>query len=238
MSVRRSNKTSHILKQLTKRFPRGVQQELKRHYFAWKIHTGRFTSEEPEYRLLDRYVHAGDWTLDIGANVGYYTARMSELAGSNGRVLAFEPILESFELLAANSRLFPFKNTTLFNVAVSDRTNIVGMSIPMWDSGGNNYYEAFITKDKEGVPTFAFSIDALSIPERVTLAKIDTEGYELFVLQGMRRLLERDHPVLIVEANSTDTAEFLKDLGYNVKRSADSSNYICHFDTSAYEFRV
>jgi Methyltransferase FkbM domain len=69
----------------------------------------------------------------------------------------------------------------------------------------------------------------LNIPNRVGLAKIDTEGHELAVLHGMRKLIERDHPVLIVEANSADVVVFLEGLGYSVTQGQNSSNYVCRF---------
>lgn len=46
----------------------------------------------------------GDWALDIGANVGHYTKRMSDLAGPEGRVIAFEPVPDTFAVLCANAQ--------------------------------------------------------------------------------------------------------------------------------------
>jgi hypothetical protein len=59
------------------------------------------------------------------------------------------------------------------------------------------------------------------------LAKIDVEGHELPVLRGMRALLERDHPVLIVETSSQETIELLHGLGYATERLPGSSNLLC-----------
>ena len=70
------------------------------------------------------------------------------------------------------------------------------------------------------------AIDALVLP-KVRLAKIDVERYERSVLCGMRDLLERDHPVLIVETGSPDTIEELGDLGSATRRLPGSSNVLC-----------
>src|SRR5258708_6765018 len=43
--------------------------------------------------------------IDIGANIGYFSCLMAKLAGSSGRVLAFEPEPRNIELLERNSRL-------------------------------------------------------------------------------------------------------------------------------------
>ena len=44
-----------------------------------------------------------DWIVDVGANVGHYTKRLSELVGPKGRVIAFEPILETFSILSESA---------------------------------------------------------------------------------------------------------------------------------------
>src|SRR5215471_2881975 len=93
---------SAMLKSLAGRLPSKLQQELKRLYFARGLRKGTFESEEIEFRRLEEWVGAGDWVLDLGANVGYFTAKLSRLVGPGGRVLAFEPIRETFELLSAN----------------------------------------------------------------------------------------------------------------------------------------
>jgi hypothetical protein len=41
--------------------------------------------------------------------------------------------------------------------------------------------------------------------DRVRLIKIDVEGHELAVLRGGEALLERDHPVLVVELDSRNS---------------------------------
>ncbi len=79
----------------------------------------------------------------------------------------------------------------------------------------------------------ALSVDAIGLPHRVALAKIDTEGHELAVLRGMTNLLERDRPVVIVEANSKDVVGLMTDFGYGVERNPRSSNYLCRYDPSA-----
>src|SRR5439155_2909007 len=136
---------SSVLKRFAAQLPEGAQHELRRLFFRQQIRRNRFVTDEQEYKLLDRFIATGDWVLDIGANVGHYTLRMSELVGGNGRVIAFEPVPETFALLAANARLFPHRNVSLLNVAVSDHTDRVGMQIPHFSKGLTNYYQARIT---------------------------------------------------------------------------------------------
>src|SRR5689334_11447094 len=110
---------SDFLKRTAARLPNRWQQQLKRILFASQIRGGRFYTSEAEYALLSRLVSPGDWVLDIGANVGHYTVRFSELVHREGRVFAFEPVPETFELLAANTALAALNNITLINAAAS-----------------------------------------------------------------------------------------------------------------------
>jgi FkbM family methyltransferase len=215
-----------ILKKIAATFPLPVQQELKRYFFAYQIRKDRFVTSEKEFASLDRLVSPGDWVLDIGANIGQYTKRFSDLVGSSGRVIAFEPVPDTFELLAANAQHFRQKNVTLFNAAASDECSALGMSIPTFDTGLSNYYEAHISASSTGLQILTFPIDSFQLPHAIRLAKIDAEGHEMAVLRGMERLLTRDHPTLIVETFTADVENYLRPFGYGVSQIANSSNKI------------
>jgi FkbM family methyltransferase len=187
----------------------------------------QFKSPEPEYPLLDTFVGEGEWAIDIGANVGHYTARLSSLVGATGRVFSFEPIPETFEVLAANSLFFPHRNITLLNMAVSDKPRIVGFEIPEWDTGLKNYYEAHIAFHEPSVSVFCCALDSFDFGERIGLVKIDAEGHELSILAGMKRLIERDHPILIIEAGDRDgLIGCLSSFGYGVDHLPQSPNLL------------
>jgi FkbM family methyltransferase len=218
-------------KRLAYRLPASYQRELKRLHFARLIRKGLFKAAETyeqEFRRLDQWVSAGDTVLDVGANVGNYTARLSELVGPTGHVYAFEPMPDTFELLSANMARFPLRNISLFNVAASDGSGLCGMSLPKSDDGLDNPYMAHLADANERAELSAFrlSIDALNIPERVTLVKIDVEGHELAALRGMQALLRRDHPLLIVEGRSAEVEAFLASFGYSFEQAEGSPNRV------------
>lgn len=215
-----------ILKQLASRLPIRCQQELKRLHFGRQVRQGTFLSDENEFGMLDGWASRGAWVLDIGANVGHYVSRLSEIVGVTGRVLAFEPVPQTFEILAANVALFPLKNVTLLNVAVSETTTVLRMTIPKFDTGINNYYMATVTNEPAELSVLCLPIDSLRIPKCVKLAKIDVEGHELSVLKGMEQLLMRDHPTLIVEGDSDEVAAYLEAFGYSFEKNEGSPNRV------------
>jgi FkbM family methyltransferase len=176
--------------------PPGVQQECRR------FDIGSFSSQEPEFRLLPRLIHPGDWVLDIGANVGYYTMKLSELVGPEGRVFAFEPLTATSEILAFAARFAPYENITIFNTAVSDKPELLKFSIGKNQDGLPNYFTARAAESGNHA-VFATTIDSLALPRCVSFVKIDTEGSENAVLRGMEALIERDHPVLAIEVDAS-----------------------------------
>ena len=216
-----------IVKRLAARLPQQWQTELKRIRFKRQIKKNVFLTHEPEYRRLDEWIRPGDWVIDVGANVGHYTKRFSELAGPQGRVIAFEPVPTTFSLLASNTQLFAHSNVSLVNAAVSDKLDIVGMSIPAFATKLDNFYEAHISPASGAeLSVLVVSIDSLGIDRPVALVKIDAEGHEVFVLAGMRELINRWHPVLVVETGSREVIVGLEALGYVAEKLPDSPNVV------------
>ena len=215
------------IKQLFSRLPQKWQSELKRVRYARQIRKGTFQTDEPEYLMLSQLVSPGDWVLDIGANVGHYTKRFSELAGARGRVIAFEPVPTTFSLLSANAQHFAHPTVSLINAAVSGHFAEVGMSIPRFSSGLHNFYEAHLSPGTENsLPVLALSIDSLAIDHPISLVKIDAEDHEASVLAGMKTLIEKYHPALIVETGSQEVVAALSASGYAATKLPGSPNFL------------
>ena len=218
-----------FLKTIASHFPKQWQFELKRIRYARQIRKGTFQTDEPEYNRLSQLVSPGDWVIDVGANVGHYTKRFSELVGAKGRVIAFEPIPATFSLLSANAQHFAHPNVTLINAAVSNHFAEVGMSIPRFSSGLNNYYEAHLAPASESaLSVLTLSLDLLSISHPISLIKIDAEDHEASVLEGMENLIEKHHPILIVETGSPEVVAKLTAVGYTPTKLPGSPNFLFH----------
>ena len=203
----------NIIKMVASRLPHRVQYEIRRYRYARQIARDNFSAAEPDYDRLGDFVTEGDCVIDLGANIGNYTKKLSDLVGPAGRVIAVEPVPETMSLLAANAGLFENQNVTLLNVAASDSVREVGMELPQFDVGLNNFYMAHVS-EKADFSVLAIPLDTLGISERVSLIKVDVEGHEKEAIAGMRRLIERDLPVMIVETGSPDNIELLANRKY------------------------
>lgn len=216
-----------MLKQIAARLPDRWQTGLKRIHFRRQISKGTFQTDEPEYRILHNFISPGDWVIDIGANVGHYTKRFSELVGAQGRVIAFEPVPTTFSLLSANVELFAHSNVSLINAAVSDKLDVAGISMPKLPTGLTNYYEARLSSSSDNVLTvLTLSLDSFDIHQSIALVKIDVEGHESFVLEGMKKLIEKHHPVLIVETDSKEIIARLTSMAYISEKLPGSPNVL------------
>lgn len=217
-----------FLKKLIAKLPIRWQTELKRIQCMTEIKRGAFVTDEPEYKILHKLLGAGDWAIDIGANIGHYTKRFSDLVGPKGRVIAFEPVPTTFYLLSSNIQLFNNRNVSLINAAVSEKMDVAGIALPFFSSGLPNYYQAQVSSfiSDCSLSVLTFSLDSLSINKRVSLVKIDAEGHEDRVLAGMKKFIISHRPALIIETCSEDVIENLISFNYIPEKLDNSPNIL------------
>jgi FkbM family methyltransferase len=169
-------------------------------------------------QALERILHPGGTFVDVGANIGYFSLLASTLVGPGGKVLAFEPMEENIVLFRKSVRLNQFHNIHIFQKAVLNKNGMVHMIL--WDrrnSGSfhilnNPYWEETIYEVE------AVKLDDFLSGERVDVIKVDVEGSEGLVFQGMIETIRRYHPILILEftplglkdISSISGEEFLK----------------------------
>lgn len=167
---------------------------------------------EPEVEPIKCFVQAGDSTIDLGANIGWYTTVLSRLAGLSGSVIAVEPIPETFGLLSEVVQKLNLHNVKPLNCAVSDTDGHGVMELPRFDYGGTNFYMAHLVSGS----TAASAADRVEVPlrsldsivsgqdlSRVTFIKCDVEGHELAVLKGATKFFEKVRPPMMIEVAGT-----------------------------------
>lgn len=157
-----------------------------------------FTGDyEPELKSIFKLlIKPGDVAVDIGANIGFHTLYFAELVGEKGKVISFEPVLYNFNSLKENIALNNFKNIKIHNIALSNKEEELTIDIDeeSRNPGSFNLFE------KEGNTHIKCAIgDEILINEPINFIKIDVEGYEGFVMQGLMKTIEKHHPILVFE---------------------------------------
>jgi FkbM family methyltransferase len=138
--------------------------------------------------------------IDVGANIGYLTLQFAARCRS-GRVYAFEPDSDTFSKLKQNVGLNEFNNIELFHTALGAFHSKAQLFKLYESNPGANRILSHNPDSSVGSETVEIqALDSFeSRLEIVHLIKIDVEGFELFVLQGAARIINRFRPILFVE---------------------------------------
>lgn len=155
-------------------------------------------------------IRPGDIVWDVGANQGYYTALFSNLVGPTGHVVAFEPTGTTFATL--REAVADRANVTLVNVGLSNRDGsaeiLVGAdelaATSRITSGSEHHpHRSPDASRRQGIRLQRADtlLEAAHIPEP-TVIKIDVEGHEWNVLEGLgERLRERSLRRVLIEVH-------------------------------------
>ena len=150
--------------------------------------------EQATTKLFRQLIQPGMVVVDVGANVGYFTLLAAELAGSGGTVYAFEPEPNNYALLKNNIQLNSYSNIQPIETAVSNECGSTQLYLSAMDNGSHSIYGT-AARGVTGTHLVATTtLDAFLKGEgwpKVDLVKIDVEGAEIRVLDGMERLCER-----------------------------------------------
>lgn len=206
--------------------PLGMRRTIRGLRLQYLISAGVFDSDEPEYLRLAEWLEPGDIAMDVGANFGSYSVKMSRLVGDAGRVIAFEPVPQTFAMLVRSLAASGCSNVSALNIACSNANGLVTMSIPDDPVSGENLYQASISRSGPSLITVLCArIDDLPLPiDDLKLVKIDAEGHDAEVIEGMWSVISRVMPVLIAEHPSKAISERLTGLGYVHTHQAGSPN--------------
>jgi FkbM family methyltransferase len=154
--------------------------------------------EPLETQLVLDTVGSGQTAVDVGANIGYYTLIMSRLVGPQGRVVAFEPEPANIALLRKNLELNGIRNVTVLEQAVADKCSRGHLYLSPDNLGDHRLLDA--AGGRKSCPVDIVSLDGCPHLDgsAIHFVKIDTQGSELSVLDGMAGLIENNREALSV----------------------------------------
>jgi len=172
-------------------------------------HLYYFGTWEPNLTgFLATRLREGDVFVDVGANIGYFTLLASPLVGPRGTVVAVEASPQIFTRLADNLARNRVTNVETFNLAIADGDGttrlFLGADANLGQSGTvprpGSRYECDVKTTS--LDSLLAGIDA----GRIRFVKVDVEGAEWPVLQGMRGLLRSGGPDLEVFVEVTPSS--------------------------------
>jgi FkbM family methyltransferase len=154
-------------------------------------------------RMFDSLLHPGATVVDVGANIGYNTCYAAHLVGQHGRVYAIEPAQDNLAVLYGNLFANRLTNVFVLPYAADSRRGVKPFFLRGEVSAVNSLFQDnFYAAVTETVEVVTAPLDDL-IPVTPDLVKIDVEGAELDVLQGMSHMMEASPLRLIVEWHPT-----------------------------------
>jgi FkbM family methyltransferase len=173
----------------------------------------------------------GDVAIDIGAHIGYHTLVAARQVGKSGKVFAFEPDPENYDLLVKNIKLNSYNNVVAIKKAVSNKTE--DTKLFQKSSSTHSLFCGPVQMSSKSVAVQTVSLDDFfstcptSLESRIRLIKMDIEGAEMLALLGMSRLVKNRSLTIVSElipdliANSGfQPAEYLSKLveyGFEVR---------------------
>jgi len=204
---------------------------IKKRYYFYLLKNVQNFPVETDTLALPLIIKKGDFVIDIGAHVGFYTKDLASIVGADGLVWSIEPIPQTFDILAYEIRKFRWSNVEAFNVAISDSEGTVKMEIPHFKGGGESWCDARIFSAETRHPNWrsltvrTVTLDSLTAKSDrpVSFIKCDAEFHELSCLHGAQETIRRWHPAWLIETlddfyRNTSDAEiivhFLSAFGY------------------------
>jgi FkbM family methyltransferase len=147
--------------------------------------------------ILDR-LRPGDVFVDVGANVGYFSLVAADAVGRLGRVFAFEPDPTNYAILQRNIALNRLQNVTAEQKAVTSWNGSASLYLCETNKGDHRIFPAGPERAVVAVETVRLDDYLAPLVDRVAVVKVDTQGAELLVVEGLGQVLEQG-PALVLE---------------------------------------
>ena len=141
--------------------------------------------------------------LDIGANSGYYSFYFAKKF-SDLKIQAFEPNVDAYNKFSKTILKNSFKNVEISNFGLSNINNKVKMIT--WFKHGIAKTNSIILEkshDMRNSKIFEANLrigdEIINISDKKIVLKIDVEGHELSVLDGLKSLLNKNELLILIE---------------------------------------
>jgi len=169
----------------------------------------RYEVREPDHKyLIEHTLQPGMTVLDCGANIGYYALMMGKRVGDTGRIIAVEPSPNNYHHLSLNVFLNGMEHVIeTHHMGVSNESG-TGQLFLSEHSNCHTFHPPS-QASQEASTGRSVPIPLRSIPDIVQqfgkfdFLRMDTEGFEVEILEGLVRALEDEsfRPTLLFETH-------------------------------------
>jgi len=184
--------------------------------------------ENSEIAFFKKYCREEMVFIDVGGNVGLYSALALHTLNSDGQIITLEPHPESFAYLSknveANRKMrgdTQAPKIDLFQMAASAESGARNLALNPENKADNRLSEA--PEDWESIPIEARSMDDLLKEhkiDKVNFVKMDVQGYEHNIVSGFMKTLHRSSKTIMMtefwpqgmKAAGGDARKYLQDL--------------------------
>lgn len=184
---------------------------------------------EPELRLIPFLSSSSEVSIDVGANLGIYTYLFAQ---HSQRVIAVEP----HPVLAARLRRILPRSVCVFSFAASNEDGVTEFYIPTLGGREEHACSSLESTTNPGAPKRTLGVEKRRLDHldldggTVAVVKIDVEGHELRVLQGLTGTIQRSRPTIIVESETRHHAGAPFNV-FELMRKLDYIGYFIHRGT-------
>lgn len=163
-----------------------------------------FSSKNPKKLLF----------LDVGANLGMNTVEYSSICGT---IIAFEPSPFTYQLCCMN-----VANNETGKVRIAIKHAAVGHKCREIPFKEDMLHLGLSHVGASDIKVDMVTVDSLNLP-RLSFMKVDTEGFELYVLKGAKATIEKFRPVVQLELvqDNADTFKYDLQAVYNIFKDMD-----------------
>lgn len=180
-------------------------------------------------KFIKKLTRPGMTVLDIGANIGYYSVILGKSVGENGKVYAFEPEPTNFQFLERNIGANSLSHVKAYRLALANKPGILSFYLHESNKGKHSLID--YQKNTECIKVEATTVDSFITKHgirKIDLIKIDVEGAEPMVFEGMKETLAKHRPIIFTEY-----------FPYAIRSSGrDPLNFLRNLDTLGYRFQI
>ena len=215
-----------------------IKQKFKHGTFSYyknDQYIGRSLSEygewsEPEIELLKQVFPYEGNIVEIGSNIGTHTVPLAKHISKGGKLIAFEPQTQNYNLLIQNLNDNNLDNVKVFKIALSSKE--LNAYIPIYKEDEiNNFGDAEILADV--FPEYKKNFESVNVKSLdqiineeygenfpIDLIKCDAQGQEFNIILGSKKTIYANKPILYLENDEINTSknliELIKNMGYKM----------------------